>query len=115
MGGGGMKPIDSVGVAMLRKDLQKNLQKSNQPTRRANPMAARRPLAPVQPRPSVARPIDTCTKDWWRGQQVDRFPQLICKILIYTPELDDRIDEFAEMVRVHYQLEEIGDPASTSD
>lgn len=29
--------------------------------------------------------------------------------------LDDRIDEFAELVREHYKLEDIGDPASTSD
>ncbi|KAG8821441.1 DNA-directed DNA polymerase alpha subunit pol12 [Serendipita sp. 400] len=29
--------------------------------------------------------------------------------------LDDRLDEFAELVRVHYNLEDIGDPASTSD
>jgi hypothetical protein len=57
MGGGGIRAIDSVGVALLRKEMQKSLQKSNQPTKRANPMAARRPQAAAQPRPSLPRPV----------------------------------------------------------
>ncbi|PVG03084.1 DNA polymerase alpha, subunit B [Serendipita vermifera] len=124
MGGGGMKPIDSVGVAMLRKELQKNLQKSNQPTKRAGPMTARRPQAPIQPRPSLPRPVRHPLDSIKTGNLgitihdniKDRSYRYMYERLVErSTVLDDRIDEFAEMVRVHYQLEEIGDPASTSD
>ena len=29
--------------------------------------------------------------------------------------LDDRIDEFGEIIREHYKTEELGDPASSTD
>jgi DNA polymerase alpha subunit B len=32
-----------------------------------------------------------------------------------TVALDDRIDEFAELVREHYNLDDLGDPNSSAD
>jgi DNA polymerase alpha subunit B N-terminal. len=34
---------------------------------------------------------------------------------IYDSALDDRIDEFGELIREHYNISELGDPSSSTD
>lgn len=34
--------------------------------------------------------------------------------LIPSPALDDRIDEFGELIREHYNIPELGDPSSST-
>lgn len=46
-----------------------------------------------------------------RGMYPRRMPYAC---LTFYLVLDDRIDEFAELVRIYYDLEEIGDPMETT-
>ncbi|CAG7854041.1 DNA polymerase alpha subunit B [Serendipita indica DSM 11827] len=115
--------LDERGLTLLRKDLAKGVQTVMQ-SKKPGAISARKPQGrPIarQAAPSTARrPQPMVKSDHGQLKILDNLKErhyryMHERIAERSTVLDDRIDEFAELVRTHYKLEDIGDPASTSD
>jgi len=55
-------------------------------------------------------------KKFWREAKVTiSLDQFLSQLNTSATVLDDRIDGFAELIRIHYHVDELGDPASTTE
>jgi DNA polymerase alpha subunit B N-terminal len=64
----------------------------------------------------LATKTSTCMKRSLSAVKVIRsFMHLFVADEVSGTVLDDRIEEFAELIREHYDITELGDPASSTD
>ncbi|KAG8811255.1 DNA-directed DNA polymerase alpha subunit pol12 [Serendipita sp. 399] len=115
--------LDGKGLILLRKELQKSVQQLIQP-KKTGAISARKPQARAPATGSLPQSRSRqapLIKSESSGIQIHdsikerQFRYMHERLAERSTVLDDRLDEFAELVRLHYNLEDIGDPASTSD
>ncbi|THH11357.1 hypothetical protein EW145_g701 [Phellinidium pouzarii] len=68
----------------------------------------------ISSRPGVAPP-SVSFKGLADDKKVRRYRFMYEKVSERSEILDERIDEFGELIREHYNIDELGDPASTSE